>query len=352
MQTGLRSERHDKKISIAVLLAVCLLASVSVYAQSLPDGPLVRYSGNPLLTKGPPGSYDQIKIGPRAILHEALNTWKMWYEAVPSGNKSFAAYATSSDGLNWTKYADNPVMSPSEPWEGGPGGATGETSPTSVLKEDGLYKLWYHGYSKGVRQIGYAESRDGITWTKDAGNPVLKPGAAGAWDKGGVCEPRVVRVHDQYYMFYTHCTGTHGIGLATSLDGKSWTKYAGNPVLTSGPDNAWDSHQVAWGDVYYDGQRFFMWYQGRKKSDHGFSLGVAWSADGKVWTRSPNNPVMTPPPHRLGKGDDLGVENSTSIVRVGDTMRVYYGGLAFCCPEDATLCLATTSATGVLSPPP
>jgi predicted GH43/DUF377 family glycosyl hydrolase len=62
---------------------------------------------------------------------------------------------------------------------------------------------------------------------------VLKPGAAGAWDKGQVCEPRVVRVHDQYYMFYTHCAGTHGIGLATSLDGKSWTKYAGNPVLVA-----------------------------------------------------------------------------------------------------------------------
>jgi predicted GH43/DUF377 family glycosyl hydrolase len=333
----------------ALVTAMCL--GGSAFGQSMPDGPLVRYSGNPLLTKGPTGSYDQLKIGPRAILREAPNVWKMWYEAVPGGNQSAAAYATSTDGLNWTKYAGNPVMSPSVAWEGA-GGTNHEDSPTSVLKEDGLYKLWYHGISGTTRQIGYAESPDGLNWTKYSGNPVLAPGPAGAWDADTVCEPRVIHTGNQYVMFYTHCEGSHGIGLATSNDGKTWTKYAGNPVLTVGPSGAWDSLQVSWGEVYYDGQRFFMWYPGHDNSANGFSLGVATSTDGKNWTRSPNNPVMTPPPTPLGKGDDLGVESSPSVVRLADTMRVYYGGFRSCCPEDTTVCLATTAATGVANRAP
>jgi len=332
--------------------ALTLLASSRGWSQ-IPDGTLARYAGNPMLSKGPVGSIDALKLGPRAILREAPNVWKMWYEAVPSGNVSFTAYATSSDGLNWTKYAGNPVMSPSVAWEGGSGAGNHEDSPTAILKEDGVYKLWYHGISNTTRQIGYAESVDGLTWTKYAGNPVLTPGAAAAWDADSVCEPRVLRVGAQYYMFYTRCTGTHGIGLATSPDGKTWTKYAGNPVLAAAPGNVWDNLQISWGEVYYDGQRFYMWYPGRKTTDTaGFSLGVATSTDGKVWTRSPNNPVMTPPASALNKGDDLGVESSPTAIRMGDTMRVYYGGFRFCCPEDTTLCLATTAATGVANRAP
>jgi predicted GH43/DUF377 family glycosyl hydrolase len=319
--------------------------------QSIPDGPLVRYAGNPLLTKGPAGSYDQLKLGPRAILREAPNVWKMWYEAAPGGNQSTTAYATSTDGLTWTKYAGNPVMSPSVAWEGA-GGMNHEDSPTAVLKEGGLYKLWYHAIAGTTRQIGYAESVDGLSWTKYAGNPVLTPGPAGAWDADTVCEPRVVHPGNLYFMFYTHCAGSHGIGLATSPDGKTWTKYAGNPVLTVGPGGAWDSLQVSWGEVYYDGQRFFMWYPGKSSSVTGFSLGVATSPDGKTWTRSPNNPVMTPPAVALNKGDDLGVESSPSVLRLGDAMRVYYGGFRSCCPEDTTVCLSTTAATGVANRAP
>ena len=181
---------------------------------------------------------------------------------------SFTAYATSSDGLNWTKYAGNPVMSPSAAWEGGSGASNHEDSPTAILKEDGVYKLWYHGIRNTTRQIGYAESVDGITWTKYAGTRCSRPERRAAWDADSVCEPRVLRVGAQYYMFYTRCTGTHGIGLATSPDGKSWTKYAGNPVLAAAPGNVWDNLQVSWGEVYYDGQRFYMWYPGRKTSRH------------------------------------------------------------------------------------
>ncbi|MCB9768901.1 MAG: hypothetical protein H6752_11965 [Candidatus Omnitrophica bacterium] len=55
------------------------------------------------------------------------------------------------------KCGDNPVLVPTEPWEEPYAIVYG-----SVIKEDGLFRIWYYG-SSGVC---YAQSEDGIHWTK------------------------------------------------------------------------------------------------------------------------------------------------------------------------------------------
>lgn len=325
--------------------ALLCLALLSTAARADEDAPLTRSPLNPLLTHGPSGAIDQLKLGPRAILRLGPTDWRMWYEAAPGGNKSYTGYATSPDGLVWTRRA-TPVMSPSEPWEGGANNAEGEASPTSMLKEHGVFELWYHGYTgAGERQIGLATSTDGLTWTKFAGNPIVTPGPAGAWDEGAVCEPNVLHVGATYFMYYSHCLGNGGIGLATSSDGRTWTKYANNPVIATAA--GWESSQVDWGGVYHDGVKFHIWYLGHSGTG-GFSLGYASSTDGKTFTKSAANPVLPPPSpiivntdYSINKGDGLGIENSAKVLRLGNTWRFYYGGFASCCPEDATLSMAT-----------
>lgn len=331
------------------LVLTSLVIGLPRAAAAQEDAALARSAQNPLLTHGPVGSIDQLKLGPRAMLREAPGVWKMWYEAVPGGNKSLCAYATSQDGVSWTRYAKNPVMSPSAAWEGGANNATGETSPTSVLKEHGVYQLFYHGFSGDKRQIGYATSLDGISWSKYAQNPVLTPGAGGDWDADSVCEPNVLHVGATYYMYYSRCVGAGGIGLATSPDGVSWTKYVSNPVIAVG--TGWENQQVDWAGAYYDGKLFHLWYLGRATSDTGgFSLGHAFSSDGKTFTKSAANPVLAPPKpaiistdYAVNRGDGLGIENSAKVFRQGNSWRFYYGGFASCCPEDATLSMATST---------
>lgn len=67
---------------------------------------------------------------------------------------------------------------------------------------------------------------------------VIPPGSSGTWDDGQIWAPSVVEHDGTYYMFYagtdTATGGDQKIGLATSTDLYTWTKYSSNPVLDCG----------------------------------------------------------------------------------------------------------------------
>jgi beta-1,4-mannooligosaccharide phosphorylase/Double zinc ribbon len=280
---------------------------------ALPSGPLTRFRGNPLLRNGPE-SYDFGKTGPRVVRREGDGDYRIWYEAVDDDIYTTVGFATSDDGLAWTKIGV--VLSPSAAWEGN------EVSPNSILVEDGTYELWYHaGGSQLVnRRIGYATSPDGMSWTKLA-DPVLDLGAGGAFDDDQVAEPRVFRLDDGYRMYYTgrnQATNQTSLGMATSDDGIVWTKYDDSPVIDAG----------VWGN-FWGGAFFFedeVWHLWHGVTDGDISqLEYMWSTDGIVWNDGPNNPVLSQNPDE-GAADYGLVGDSVSGYRDGDTYRIMYTG--------------------------
>ena len=82
-----------------------------------------------------------------------------------------------------------------------------------VLKESGLYKMWYSFRGKSYR-IGYAESRDGVHWQrkdKEAGIDVSNEG----WDAQMIEYPFVFDHDNKRYLLYNgNSYGKTGIGLA------------------------------------------------------------------------------------------------------------------------------------------
>jgi hypothetical protein len=65
--------------------------------------------------------------------------------------------------------------------------------------------MWYSGNkSNWADRIGYAWSLDGITWEKYAGNPVLDVGEAGDWDDQWAGRCRVLKdaATSMYKMWY------------------------------------------------------------------------------------------------------------------------------------------------------
>jgi hypothetical protein len=105
-----------------------------------------------------PGDWDGNAVRKASVLHEE-GGYKMWYDGVNFFDQTQIGLATSDDGTSWMKYSDNPVLlGGPEAWD-----SSGEHAPF-VMKDSGLYKMWYEGNNGTVRQLGYATSPDGINW--------------------------------------------------------------------------------------------------------------------------------------------------------------------------------------------
>jgi len=128
---------------------------------------------NPLVGLGPgaPGAWDDYGTTPKTVLVEG-SSLRMWYFAFQGGYLGGTwriGHARSTDGgYSWTKDPD-PVLEASEPWEGNK-----VYSPTVVRYGD-RFAMWYTGYNGVTAALGYATSPDGLVWTKEPTNPVLTP---------------------------------------------------------------------------------------------------------------------------------------------------------------------------------
>ena len=243
-----------------------------------------KYPQNPILEKGPNGSWDDDQVvNPIVIYDEGL--YKMWYNG-GDGSDLNIGYATSADGIVWTKYAENPVISVGE--EGSWYSRVVGTGP--VLVEEGTYKMWFFGFNGTNVRIGYATSPDGINWTKYE-NPVLDLGDAGTWDHERTVAGTVHFDGEIYKMWYHGQMGNkRQTGYAISADGISWTKHESNPVLETGPTGSWDDQMVCHPVVIASQGNYQMWYCG-VDGQRG-RTGYATSEDGITWVKFNYNPII------------------------------------------------------------
>jgi predicted GH43/DUF377 family glycosyl hydrolase len=199
----------------------------------------------------------------------------------------------------------------------------------SVTWNGTAYLMWYAGSSATTYPggaIGFAVSKDGLNWVKYAGNPVVTPSELGS-DQKGIAAPYVIRLNLTYNMWYSGRSAAtpkiNKILYATSYDGIRWTKQP-SPVLSPASDpSAWDSTSVYGPAVFWNGQIFGLWYSGINQSLVAPRIGFATSPDGASWTRSSNNPILSPGPP--GSWDSAGVEQP-SVVQVGNNYMMYYDG--------------------------
>ncbi|HLF26000.1 MAG TPA: cohesin domain-containing protein [Anaerolineae bacterium] len=276
-----------KSISSAIVLTLVLLliAPALVVNAALPaDMSWVKDAGNPVVnsTLCYPGEHFR-----PAVVVESANNYKMYFSHRSDGADVYLA--TSSDGGHtWTcANSGNPVLTR------GPSGAWDATRvmTVSILKDGSTYKMWYTGRdAAGIYAIGYADSADGMSWTKHP-NPVLNKGDLGAWDSQYVREPSVVKTSGAYHLWYSGTDNwpRFNIGHATSPDGMTWTKDSA-PAL-SGTPGEWDANEVYAPSVVMNGSVFEMFYSG--ENGERWLLGHASSPDGATWTKD-TNAIISP----------------------------------------------------------
>jgi Glycosyl hydrolases family 32 N-terminal domain len=254
-----------------------------------PNGTVFGKAGIVVPT-GPPGSADSVYARAPFVLREADGTYKMWYSGQDAEPRNRILYATSSDGVNWTKHGVIfDVLTPPYYWDSVDG--------QSVLKIGSVYHMWFAaGYWSGGpftfwAQIYHATSTDGSTW--DITGVALPPNQP--WDIGMTSSPWVVQdASGLFWLFFSGWDGTNTrIGVATSTNGTYFTPYAGNPIVDLGPSGGWDSGDTNTPAVIR-GSSWVMYFAGTDRVNE--SLGLATSNDGFNWTKSPGNPVYGPDP--------------------------------------------------------
>ena len=191
------------------------------------------------------------------LFHEGK--YKMWYTGQARGY-SFLGYAESADGIHFERVCKEPIMIPEYPFE------KESVMNPCVLIEDGLYRMWYAaGETYEPNVLCYAESSDGIHWTKKRFNPIYVCDEGSFYEQERVGGCQVVRHDGWYYMFYIGYENidTARICCARSRDGiTKWERSPLNP-LVSPTEGGWDGDACYKPSVLFEDGVWRLWYNGR-----------------------------------------------------------------------------------------
>jgi predicted GH43/DUF377 family glycosyl hydrolase len=226
------------------------------------------------------------------------------------------AAATTFPFGEWRRAAEAPVLSPQ--------GATWESAGTfnpAVVRHGSKFVMLYRAQdAAGTSRLGYAESADGIFFTRRA-EPVLSPQADYEKD-GGVEDPRLQRFGDTYYLTYTGYNKKDAqLCLATSQDLIHWERKG---VILPAYKGNWNRGWTKSGAIVPEkiGGKYWMYWLGTT-ADKTDQMGISHSSDLLHWTEATETPVL---PRRPGKFDSRVVEPGPPPIFTKDGIILIYNG--------------------------
>ncbi len=248
--------------------------------------------------------------------------------------------ASSSPLTEWHRASDDPIISP----RGNGSEAAGTFNPAVVI-HDGKFVMLYRAQdSNGTSRLGYAESEDGIHFTRRA-DPVLSP-ETGYEKDGGVEDPRLVKFGDIYYLTYTGYNKKDAqLCLATSRDLIHWERKG---VILPAYRGNWNVGWTKSGAIVPEKiqGKYWMYFLGTS-ADKTDQTGLAYSTDLIRWTEATQTPVLPRRPRQFdsrvvepGPPPIITKDGIVLIYNAADDKLVYRTAVAVFDPHDPSKLLS------------
>ena len=240
------------------------------------------------------------RVRERGWLMREDDGWHLWYTGYNDArsDSKFLGYATSPDGLVWTRWPGNPLTK------------AGWVEDMTVVKHGGTYYMFAEGRGDIAHLL---TSTDRVTWReqgdldiRQVGGRPIAPGPRGT--------PTVWIEGDTWWLFYER--EDLAVFAATSKDLKVWTNVTDEPVLARGPE-AYDRYAVAMDQIIKHQGRYYAYYHASALKDWAeWSTCLAVSDDLVHWKKYPANPVIPVNPTMRGASSGM-------IVHDGKQLRLY-----------------------------
>lgn len=216
----------------------------------------------------------------------------------------------------WRRLSGTPVLSPQgDGWE-----SAGTFNPAVVVSGQKIVMLYRAQDRQGTSRLGYAESSDGIHFTRRS-QPVLNPSEDYEKD-GGVEDPRLVQFGGTYYLTYTGYNKKEAqLCLATSKDLIHWDRKG---VIIPANKGNWNVKWTKSGAIVPDkvDGKYWMYFLGTS-ADNKDQAGLAYSSDLIHWTEATQAPAL---PVRPGRFDSRVAEPGPSPILTRDGIVLIYNG--------------------------
>jgi predicted GH43/DUF377 family glycosyl hydrolase len=322
-----REHSLNRRIILSSFLFVAALAFAASPANQ-PFGEWRRLSGTPILsprgtTWESAGTFNPaVTFVPSKNPHNSAGgTFVMLYRAQDASGTSRLGYAESTDGIHFTRQPE-PVLSPENDYE-----KDGGVEDPRLVLINGTYYLTYTGYNKKDAQLCLTTSTDLAHWGRQG---VILPAYKGKWNvgwtKSGAIVPEKINGHYWMYWLGTSADKTDQMGLSYSDDLLHWTEATDTPVLPS-RQGMFDSRVVEPGPPpILTSQGVVLIYNGA--DDHFvYRTGVAIfdRRDPRKLIKRTDQPIFAPEKDWEKVGQVPNVVFVEGLLREGDRFLFYYG---------------------------
>ena len=239
-------------------------------------------------------------IRERGYILKEDSVYKMWYTGYNYDIEPtmHLGYATSKDGIHWTRYPGNPVYN--DYW----------TEDVHVVQHAGKYYM----VAEGVEDVAHLlTSEDGIQWQRQGALDIRKVSGEPI-DPGPYGTPTLWHENGNWLLFYERADSA--VWLAQSTDTKVWTNVQDDPVIDRGPMEH-EKEGIALNQIIrYEG-KYYGYYHGTPDKDWTrWNSNVAVSEDLIHWTKYERNPIVDTDDHH-------GNYSSPILVWDGASYRLY-----------------------------